>query len=130
MALYEFKIATYAAGVAGLTNIESLATPVTPPRWFYRPDVERKKLANGLVRALGLPTAEWRWGVITRAERDILRTYCTSASTHVYIRTKTANSSDAYANFLAVMIWPEEEEVDATRRLDFVIRFEHLEVQT
>lgn len=130
MALYDFKIGTFAGGVGAITNLESLATPVTPPRWFYRGDVERRKLASGLIRSLGLPVAEWRWGVISQAQRDMLRTFCSGASAQVYIRTKTNNSSDAYANFLAMMVWPEEEEVDASRRLDFVIRFDRLEVQT
>ena len=127
----DFKIATLAQGVAGLTNLESLATPVDPPRWFFQPYVELVRLGSGLARGLGLPIAEWRWGIISGAQRDALRAYCTGASAEVYIATRKTDSSNAYANYKAVMVWPSEgEEVDATRRLDFVLRFEHLEVQS
>ena len=130
MALEEFKIATLAARVAGLANLEDLATPITPPRWFFQPYTETIRLGSGLTRGIGFPVAEWRWDVISAAQRDMLRTYCTGASIEVYIRTRKNDSSSAYANYKAVMIWPAEfEEVDATRRLDFVIRFERLEVQ-
>jgi len=136
MTLYEFKIGTLAGGVAGMTNLESLTAPVDPPRWFFYPGSERVVLASGLVRDVGYPRAEWHWDeFIPRVQRHQLRTFCTGASVEVYIRTKTnddasdSGEEEDYANYKAVMVWPEGEEVDAGRRTGFVIQFTHLEYQ-
>lgn len=129
MALYEYKIATEAAGVGGLTNVESLATPVPAPKSTFEEYLEQVQLGDGTVRGAGWMTATWHWDVLSQAQRNQLRTYCTGASEVVYIRTRKNDSSDAYANYKAVMIWPSEEKT-AGRRLDFTLRFQALELQT
>lgn len=119
----------YQIGVASgsMVKLESLATPVTYPKGFYRPYAEEKQLVSGLVRGVGYPVAIWQWDVIPRAERDMLRTFCPGQSANVYIRTKTLDSSDSYANFYAVMVWPiQDEQRDVQRRTTFKIEFRFL----
>jgi hypothetical protein len=82
-------------------------------------------LGNGQIRGGGWQVAEWRWGFLTRGQRDQLRTFCTTASNVVAIATRT-NESDTYANFSAIMVWPMEEIKDAGRRVPFVIKFQKL----
>src|SRR5512139_3417785 len=108
-----------------LINLESLSPAVYPPKSTYRPYYEAVQLANGKARGLGRPIATWRWGFLTLAMRDKLRGYCTSKSADVYIRTRI-NESDAYGTFSAVMIWPDDEEKQAGRRLNFTIEFRNL----
>ena len=76
---------------------------------------------------MGFPVATWSWDVLTRAHRDALRVYCPGMSSAVYIRTKTMDSSDSYANFNAVMVWPtQDEERDTERRIKLKITFRFL----
>jgi len=127
MTLQDFKIGTT---LGGITNLESLSPAVRPPRSTFKPAAEQRKLASGLVRGLGWPVATWTWDVISRAERDKLRTFCTTTSATVYIRTKQMDS-DTYANYKAVMVWPtDSEERAADSRVNFTITFQALEVQT
>jgi hypothetical protein len=123
MPQYEFKIGlTY----GGLTNIESLTTPIFAPRSTYRQYAVRVGLGNDTVRGLGLPSATWSWGFLTAAQRDQLRTFCNEASAEVYIQTKKRESSEEYDVFTGVMIWPEDEEVSNDRVLDFTLEFRKL----
>jgi hypothetical protein len=108
-----------------LTNVESLATPVYAPKSTYRPYTEGIELANGRARGFGRPIASWRWGFITSAMRTQLRTFCANKSNDVYIRTRT-NEADAYSVFSAVMLWPDDEDKQTGRRLDFEINFRNL----
>lgn len=119
----------YQIGVASgsMVKLELLATPVSYPKGFYRPYSEEKQLISGLVRGVGYPVATWQWDVLPRAERDMLRTFCPGQSANVYIRTKTMDSSDSYANYAAVMVWPtQEEQRDFQRRTVFKIEFRFL----
>jgi len=125
MPIYSYKIGTAGGSTAGMTNIESLTTPVPAPHSSFQPYSQAIPLGNGLVRGGGWQVAEWRWGFLTRAQRDQLRTYCTTASNTVAICTRT-NESDTYANFSAIMIWPQEENKDAGRRVPFVVKFQKL----
>src|SRR5512139_381898 len=108
-----------------LTNVESLATPVYPPKSTYRPFTEAINLANGRMRGFGRPIASWRWGFITQAMRTQLRTFCTAKSNSIYIRTRT-NEADAYSVFSTTVIWPDDEEKQAGRRLNYVLEFRNL----
>jgi hypothetical protein len=81
-------------------------------------------LVSGQVRGIGFPQATWRWDVITVAERDKLRTFCTGVSANVYIRTRTMDTADSYAYFSAIMVWDVlEEERDSAHRLNLKINF-------
>jgi hypothetical protein len=121
---YEFEIGLTQGG---LTNLEVLATPVIPPRSIFTPYSEVLPLGSGASRGVGAPTATWRWDFITRAQRDMLRTFCVGASAPVCIRTYTRDTVDSAKEFSCDMIWPVmEEEVSASRRLDFAIEFRNL----
>jgi hypothetical protein len=60
---------------------------------------------------------------MSSANRNALRAYCTGKSARVYIRTRKNDSSDAYVTYSAVMLWPDDEERFASRRLNFAIEF-------
>ena len=106
-------------------TVSGSAVPVSWPKFAYSPYAEEQNLTSGLVRGVGYPTASWTWDIITRAERDALRQYCTGKSARVYIKTKTMDSSDSYHVYYAVMIWPTggDEEHDFQRRPKLIIRF-------
>jgi hypothetical protein len=120
----EFKIGTT---LGGMTLLSALATPVEWPKSTYMPYADVQTLISGLVRGVGFPIATWSWEVITRPQRDMLRTFCPGSSANVYIHTKTMDFSDSYDDFAAVMIWPTlEEEHDSQRRINFKIDFRFL----
>lgn len=123
MPVYEYKIGTI---LVGMTNIESLTTPVPNPKPFYRPYVEIVETLSGNDFGRGPAEVDWVWNIFTREQRDQLRTFCTGSSSLVYIRTRTNDNSDEYKNYQAVMHWPLDEERDAGKRLDFKITFTHL----
>lgn len=126
--LYNYSIGTT---LVGITNIELLATPVTPPKSAFKPYAEQRDLTSGGTRGLGRPVATWTWSVLSREERDQLRTFCTGASATVHIRTRTNDSSDAYKYYQAVMVWPtQNEDKDARRRVNFSIEFRNLIEET
>lgn len=123
----DYKISAVSSG--SMVNLASITVsgsivPVGYPKSTYMPYSDEQVLVSGLVRGTGFPSCTWIWGVITRAERDALRQFCTGKSANVWIRTKTMDSADSYANYSAVMVWPtKEEERDTTRRVDFKITF-------
>jgi hypothetical protein len=125
-----FKIGTLAGGTAGTTNLESLTTPVLPPKSTYSPYTSLKELADGSMRGVGAPVVTWRWSFLTHEMRDQLRLFCTGASASVYIRTYIKDSAGIPNYFLAKMIWPSvSEETDSTRAIDFVLIFKQLVLQ-
>ncbi len=123
MTQYSYEIG---ASYGGMVNVEELATPLPAPKSAFRPYSKRIDLGDGTVRGLGWVTATWRFGVLKSSLRDQLRVFCAGASASVYIKTRKNNTSDAYQVYTAVMIWPEEEEKRAGRRLDFVVEFRNL----
>ena len=109
------------------TNLEELEVPVIPPKSSFMPFSSTQKAADGTVVGVGSPTAVWRWGTLKRAQREMLRTFCPQASSSVFIVTYTKEAFDIPQKFRATMIWPvKEEEVDASRRVDFEITFTNL----
>ena len=119
-----YKIGT---NTTSLTDLEALSTTTLPyPKSLYRPYSVQTPLISGGVRGAGAPVVQWHWGFLTLAQRDKLRTYCTGASASVYIETKTVDTTDAYASYSAQMIWPEEEDRDVGRRMDFIVVFKNL----
>lgn len=109
--------------VTAMVNVEDLGANYQPPRSTFQPWRATVDLGNGTSRALGRPSATWSWGIISRAQRDTLRTYCTGKSVRVYIHTRKNDSSDAYATYDAVMLWPDDELKQAGRRFPFEIQF-------
>ena len=120
MPIYSYQIGTT---YGNLTNLESLTTPVDAPKSTFVPYSQYIQLGDGTVRGSGWATAEWRWGYMSQAQRNQLRTYCTGASASVYINTRKNDTSDAYQVYTATMIWPQEEEKELGKRIDLVIRF-------
>lgn len=117
--------------LGGMTDLQSLTTPVDPPKTTFKPYSQYLPLGSGAVRGGGWATAEWRYNAsgddyLTRAQRDQLKAFCTGASAEVYISTPVNDTADQFKTFRAIMIWPEEEVKDFTVRRDFVIRFQRL----
>jgi hypothetical protein len=111
-----------------LTSLSSLEEAVPEPKSNYKPHSRYLDLGDGTVRGAGWAEAEWRWSVLpTRAQRDQLKAYCSGASAEVYIQTRTNDGEDAFDEFTAIMIWPEDEDKVYSTRRDFVIRFRKLE---
>ena len=102
---HEFEIGT---SEGTMTNLAALDMPVEAPRSAYAPYAKLVRLGDGSTRGLGYPQAQWSFPLLTLEERDQLKTFCADASAVVYIRTKL--NDDTYADFRAVMHWPEEEE--------------------
>jgi len=127
-----FKIGT---SVAALTSLDALTTWVPDPKSYFQQFSRLLDLGNGLKRGAGYPVTTWSYGYLTQAQREQLRSFCTGASSEVYIQTRTNDEDEEttpslFKIFKAVMIWPEGEENQASRRLDFIITFTRLEVQT
>jgi len=119
MAVYDFEIGE---DEVGMVNLEELTVPVFAPRSGYKQYQVEVDLGDLTVRGFGRPSATWRWGFLTLAQRDQLREFCAGKSARVYIQTKKRDDTQEYAVFYAVMVWPEEEEVTAGRVLDIEIR--------
>ena len=92
-----------------MTNIAELETPFVEeaPVSDYMPYARTVNLGSGRKRGIGSPVATWNFPLLTLAQRNQLKEFCEGASAEVYIRTKT--HEDTYADFQAVMIWPEGE---------------------
>ncbi len=115
-----------------MTNVENIVVrPGIPyPRHEFSPISKAIELGDGTQRGGGWATARWSWGYLTQAQRDALRTYCTGHSAVVFIRTRTNDSADAYANFQATVIWPSmAEEKEMGKRLQFALEFRNLVAQ-
>ena len=105
----------------------NLTVAVDYPKSTFMPYASEQKLISGLVRGVGYPTCTWIWSVITREQRDQLRTFCPGKSAAVFIKTKTMDSSDSYHTYSATMVWPtQEEERDTQRRVGLKITFQTL----
>ena len=123
---HEFKIGTVAGGVGAITLLSALATPVPEPQASYRPYQKYILLGDLSQRGVGYSSAEWRFPRLTLAQRAQLRTFCTVASTNVYIRT--INDAGAYANYLASMVWPEQDAaIQGGMVMNVIVRLEKLE---
>jgi hypothetical protein len=110
-----------------MLKLENLATPVDYPKGDFMPYATEQVLVSGLVRGTGLPVDTWTWDVMTREQRDMMRTFCPGKSALVYIKTKTKDTADSYHIYQAVMVWPTSKEVrDAQRRTGFAIAFQSM----
>jgi hypothetical protein len=99
----DFKIGT---SEGGMTNIESLTTPLPLPQFDFLPFARTVHKGNGGMRGVGFPVATWTFQLLSLAEYTQLRTFCTGASAEVYIRTRI--DDDTYANFFVKMICPND----------------------
>jgi hypothetical protein len=117
---YEFKIGTTLVGMTLLTELD---TPIPGPRPAWAKFGEAVDLGDASRRGFGLPWATWTWDVLSKAQRDQLRTFCSGASAQIYIRTYKRDASEVWANYLVQMIWPDEEEYDRGSVVNFVLLF-------
>jgi len=120
MAVYDFEIGETEVG---MVNVEELTVPVFAPKSSYKRYQVEVDLGDLTVRGFGRPSATWRWGFLTLAQRDQLKEFCPNASNRIFIQTKQRDDTEEYVVFEAVMVWPEGEEVTAGRVLDFVVAF-------
>jgi hypothetical protein len=110
------------------TNVESLTTPLLPPRSTWQDYSQDIELASGAVRGAGWEKATWNWNFLTQAQRTQLRTFCSGKSATVWIRTK--DNSGAFVYKTGTMVWPTEETRRTTHVLDFSVEFRNLETFT
>ena len=124
MPLSDFRIGM----TSTMINLEALATPLPVPRAPFNPYARTVTAASGRSIGKGFPSCPWIFARLTPVQREQLRAFCPGASAIVYIRTMT-NDGDAYANFQAVMHWPDSERRDPAKthdRLELAITFTHL----
>lgn len=77
--------------------------------------------SDGLVYGHGFPVTAWRWGFISQAHRNTLKTYCTGKSAIVYIRTRDEDWDFVYCR--AGMIWQPENPPSNGIIVDFSVVF-------
>lgn len=115
----DFKIGTFAGGVAGMVTLKSLSI-VAPLADFL--EASREDLTgDAMVQGNGWSEVEHHWGYLTQAQYDALSAYRTGKTTQLYIRSRKRGNT--YANFLANMVWPERENWQNNCVVDFSIRF-------
>ena len=122
--LYNFEIGTT---LVGCVNIEDLTVPVVPPKPTFSPYADVIELGDGSKRGIGAPIATWHWDFLPRTMRDQLRTFCTGASSAIFIRTYTKDNAGALKYFSCVMTWPtQREETQTAKAIDFTLEFTQL----
>lgn len=94
------------------------------PKVSFQESAEVVRLMNGHDKGLGQPVAVWQWGIISKAARDILRTYCPGRSANVVIRTW--DSELEYTNYSCIMHWPVNAERQSQRQLGLILTFTNL----
>jgi hypothetical protein len=118
-----------------MTDLDDLTIPIPAPQSPFKPFYDYRILADGSKRGLGAATAIWRWAYLTDEQRDELRAFCGDPSAVIFITTRTAENSDSFATYAAIMNWPEEAEDRQGQRLgtivrhDFVLEFRSLVAQ-
>jgi hypothetical protein len=110
---------------AGMVTVQSLGIP--DPKHIHHESSSRRNIISGHTKALGAPWCEWHWDFCKLEWRDALRAFCPAPaiSATVYIETRI-HEEDEFDVFTAIMEWPEEEDKDSGRRMDFNIKFKHL----
>lgn len=118
----EFEIGTT---FGGMTNVESLTTPLPAPKSNYLPYARVHNRGDGGTRGVGFPIATWTFPILSAEQYNQLKSFCSGSSADVYIRTKL--DDDTYADFQAKMLWPNEpQDRWFGERKNFVITFRNL----
>lgn len=91
----------------GMTDLADLTEAVDYPRGEYEPYALYKRLGDGSIKGFGQPVARWTFPILTKEQRDQLKTFCSGASATVFISTKLNDNS--FDDFQAIMVWPERE---------------------
>lgn len=120
MTLSDFEIDTTAVTV----NVESLGTPLLPPRSTFTEFSQDVDLASGGVRGGGWIAATWTWDFMSQAQYTQLLVFCPGKSADIYIKTK--DDHEAFAIYSCTMVRPSApERGDGTIR-DLTIHFRNL----
>lgn len=123
MPVYSYEIGT----TSTTTNLESLTTPVYPPRSVFVEYTREYDKADGQVGGDGYPMAIWHFDLLTQAQVTQLRAFCPGKSANVYIKTRRPDGT--FAKYSAVMIWPSDlmrKRVAGGKYLDVEIQFRRL----
>lgn len=109
----DYKIGT---SVGNLVELGTLGLP--EPRNTFEENSVVVAAANSRRYGHGWALSNWDWGFVTLAARNALRSgYCTGKSADVVVATKKGDGT--FANFTAVIIWPDKELNNADRMLGF-----------
>jgi hypothetical protein len=113
----EYKIGT---SVGTLVTLDTLG--FLEPKNTYQENSVITAAANARRYGHGYGVCNWDWGFVSLAARNALRSgYCTGRSGDVVVRTRKDDGT--YANFTAVIIWPEKELNNNDRILGFGVVF-------
>jgi len=114
-----FKIGSFAGGTGGMVTLASLKlpSPLADFLEFSQEDV----MGDATIEGNGWSEAEWHFGYLTATQYSALVGFKTGKTTPVYIRTRKAGN--AYASFLANMVWVTNERWESNCVIDFTIRF-------
>lgn len=126
MAEYSYEIGTASGST---TNLESLTTPVNPPRSEFVAWSRTYDRGDGVVAADGYPAAKWHFDVLTAAMIAQLKTSSgvSGKSGACYIKTRT--DANAFTKYSAILIWPDDlaaKRVFRDRYLDITLEFRQL----
>ena len=108
-----------------LALLQDLSTPIPDPDFEYFASSEVITLADGSIRGMGAPRVIWQWNILSTAQRDVLKAFCPTGSSEVFISTPIEGGL-YYEDFEAVMIWPAEETRDVESVRDLEIEFRML----
>lgn len=130
MAIYEYKIATEAQGVEGLTNLEDLGLP--PPSADLPHLSVTHYTGEGLQKGDGAEVVVWHWTIFLQAHYNILRGYCPVPNLSAWVYIRTRKDDGTWANYKAAMQWPKnpsENRRMGQAFMPFEVEFTRLEEQ-
>jgi hypothetical protein len=119
--LSSFEIGTSSS----TTNVESLTTPLQPPRSTFTEFSQDIELGDGGVRGGGWIAATWTWDYMTQAQYTQLLTFCVGKSdTTTWIVTKTDH--ETFVKYACVMVRPSTVERRDGKVMNVTIDFRSL----
>jgi hypothetical protein len=117
----DFKIGT----TSSTTSLDSLTTPLPDPKSSYLPYARVNNKGNGGTRGTGSPMAEWQFPILSLEQYSQLKSFCSGASAHVFIRTKL--DDDTFDDFEGELIWPNlPQDRWYAQRKSFTVTFRNL----
>jgi hypothetical protein len=123
----DFKLGTYAGGTAGMTAFSAMGTPLKEPgQTVYQPYQTSERMASGNSVGRGFPSVTMYFTALTRAQRDMLRTFCPGASGTVYVYIPGNDSNQTFITRRGIMHWPVGEKWKVSIVQDMTIQITHL----
>jgi len=110
----------YAVGtsIANMVTFDLLGI-IAPFQDAYVPFTVETPAHDALVYGHGFEATVLRWGFISQAQRNTLKSYCPGKSATVYVRVRDDDWQWVYVK--ANMIWQEEQPPDNGFILDFSV---------